>query len=69
MNNHNFMNRYIVQPNANFVFQSEWYFQKECEKWRDFEMKNTPPVGLLHSVPNGQYRKGQRPDADRGARP
>lgn len=58
----NFYNRYVVQPNASLVFETEWHFQKEVEKWREFEKDTTTPLQLLFAVPNGQYRKGQRPE-------
>ena len=36
--------------------------QQAIFDWAEWQQNNTPELALLHAIPNGQYRKGQRPE-------
>src|SRR3990167_1570210 len=41
---------------------SEWQEQKVVFSWADYMSAQYPELALMYAVPNGQFRRGQRPE-------
>lgn len=48
---------------VDWTMKSEHEEQAVLFQWRDYTLLELPQLKRLHAIPNGQYRKGERPEA------